>query len=145
MRAACVSLILVSLILIAAISATSTAQDKSSAVPDKLSTAEGVYSREQAVRGEDAYMGYCRSCHTPESHNSDTFVSTWNGKPLAELFDYILERMPKNEPGSLSRQEVVDVVAYLLRLNRMPQGTDELPADSAALKKIRFDVQKSPH
>lgn len=111
---------------------------------ERASTSDGVYNREQAIRGEDAYLGYCRSCHTPESHNSETFASTWNGKPLAELFDYIMERMPKNEPGTLSRQEVADIVAYFLRLNRMPQGTDELPADSVTLKKIRFDVQKSP-
>lgn len=110
----------------------------------KASTQEGVYSREQALRGEEVYLGYCRSCHSPEAHTSDTFSATWSGKPLAELFAYIRERMPKNEPGSLSAQEAVDVVAYLLRINRMPQGFEELPADTATLRKIRFESSKSP-
>jgi len=108
--------------------------------PAPASTLEGVYSREQALRGADLYLGYCRSCHTPESHNSETFIATWTGKPLAELFEYIRERMPKNDPGILTRQEVADVVAYVLRLNGLPQGTDELPADSTSLARIRFRV-----
>jgi mono/diheme cytochrome c family protein len=108
---------------------------------EKTSTSDGVYSREQAVRGDEIYQMLCRSCHTPESHNGGTFSATWSGKPLAGLFDYIRERMPKNEPGTLSPQEAADVLAYLLRLNRMPQGFEDLPADTATLRKIRFETQ----
>lgn len=111
---------------------------------EKTSTSDGVYSREQAARGDEIYQMLCRSCHSPESHNGGTFGATWSGKPLAGLFDYIRERMPKNEPGTLSPQEVADVLAYLLKLNRMPQGFEDLPADSATLKKIRFETPKSP-
>ena len=109
----------------------------------------GVYTREQLSRGEDVFVGQCRSCHTPESHTSPAFHAAWGGKPLSELYAYIRERMPKNEPASLSDQEYVDVVAYLLRLNRAPEGSTELPPDPDALKGIRFDpkplaVRKDP-
>jgi len=50
--------------------------------------------------------------------------------------------MPKNEPGSLTPQEYADVVAYLLRMNRMPPGSDELSTDVATLKKIRIEKVK---
>jgi hypothetical protein len=50
--------------------------------------------------------------------------------------------MPKNEPGSLQPNEYADLVAYLLRMNDMPGGSEELPADSVALKKIRIEVGK---
>jgi S-disulfanyl-L-cysteine oxidoreductase SoxD len=112
------------------------------------STTAGVYNREQASRGQDVYLGQCRSCHTPEAHASATFQATWNGKSLAELFGYLRDRMPKSEPGTLSEQEYIDVLTYLLRLNRMPAGSEELPADAATLKAIRFEtttpVRRSP-
>ena len=110
--------------------------------PQGRSTTDGVYNRDQASRGQDVYLGQCRSCHTPEAHASAVFQSTWNGKPLAELYAYIRERMPKSEPGILSDQEYVDVLSYMLRLNRMPAGDAELPADGEILKGIRFVTSK---
>jgi hypothetical protein len=45
--------------------------------------------------------------------------------------------MPRGAPGSLSRPEYADVVAYLLALNGVPPGTTDLPATNAALAQIR--------
>jgi hypothetical protein len=47
--------------------------------------------------------------------------------------------MPKNDPGSLSEQEYVDVMSYMLRLNGMPAGVQDMPTDSLALSRIRID------
>ena len=120
-----------------------------SAQPAPRSSDSGVYTREQLSRGQDVFIAQCRSCHTPESHTSPTFQATWGGKSLSELYTYIRERMPKSEPASLSDQEYIDVLTYLLRLNRAPEGAAELPADADALKGIRFDpkppaVRKDP-
>jgi hypothetical protein len=70
------------------------------------------------------------------------FASWWDRKPLSELFQFVATRMPKNEPGSLAPEEYADVVAYLLRMNDMPPGDQDLPADSVALKKIRIEAAK---
>ncbi len=111
-------------------------------------TNDGVYSRAQWLRGQDLYAGNCRSCHTPESHAGTLFNLTWNGRTLSDLFAYIRGSMPKTDPGSMSSQEYVDVLAYILRLNRMPAGQDDLPTDSTALHTIRFvttiPVRKDP-
>jgi len=104
-------------------------------------TASGVYTEEQAMRGRDTYQMQCKSCHTPASHTGPTFASWWDRKPLSELYLFISVKMPKNEPGSLQPNEYADLVAYLLRVNDMPGGSEELPADSVALKKIRIDVK----
>jgi mono/diheme cytochrome c family protein len=108
------------------------------------SSGSGVYSMEQASRGQDVYLGQCRSCHVPDAHASAAFQSVWNGRPLAELYAYLRERMPKSEPGTLSDQEYADVLSYLLRLNRMPPGDAELPADAEAMKQIRFEANPIP-
>lgn len=108
------------------------------------STLAGVYNVEQANRGQDVYLGQCRSCHTPDAHGGAAFQATWNGKTLAELFAYIRERMPKSEPGTLSDQEYIDVLSYMLKLNRMPAGDTELPPDGETLKGIRFETKSLP-
>ena len=106
------------------------------------STKLGVYSREQWLRGRDVYAGMCASCHPAVTHVGPVFTKSWAGKKLSDLFGFLRERMPKNDPGSLSEQDYVDVMSYLLRLNGMPAGVDELPVDSVALAKIRIDSSR---
>jgi len=106
------------------------------------STSAGVYTAEQAARGRDTYAMQCKSCHTPASHTGATFAQWWDRKPLSELYLFVTTRMPKNEPGSLAPDEYIEVVAYLLKLNEMPTGNEELRADSVALKKIRIETGK---
>ena len=107
------------------------------------STQSGVYTAEQALRGRDVYAGMCQSCHTAVSHAGPVFQTIWGGRPLSELFAFIIERMPKNDPGSLSREEYADVLAYLLKMNQMPEGPVELAPDSTVLKAIRIETAQS--
>ena len=108
------------------------------------STRTGVFSVEQASRGADVYAGYCKSCHTAETHTGANFRAKWRGRPLSELFVFMRDRMPKNDPGSLSAEEYVDVLAYVLQLNRMPAGKSELPPDSTQLSSIRIETTVVP-
>ena len=117
-----------------------TAQNGS--VGAQRTTRSGVYADAQAARGNEIYLMQCKSCHTPASHTGAVFANSWGGKPLSALYNFIVERMPKNEPGSLQPYEYADVLAYLLKLNDMPSGSEELPADSLALRKIRIDATK---
>ncbi|HEY7233256.1 MAG TPA: cytochrome c [Gemmatimonadaceae bacterium] len=105
-------------------------------------TQAGVYTAEQAARGQDVYAGMCRSCHTAESHTGAAFQK-WDGRSLSELFGYMSTRMPKNEPGSLAPEEYADVLAYLLKLNQMPAGTAELPTDTTVLGTIRIEARSA--
>lgn len=120
---------------------------QTSARPAQRTTKTGVYSREQADRGQLIYSGMCKNCHSLESHTAVAFTAKWNGKALVDLYNYISEQMPKNEPGSLSAEEYADVLAYVLKLNRMPSGSDDLP-NADGMKTIRIDtsipVRKSP-
>jgi mono/diheme cytochrome c family protein len=103
------------------------------------STRAGVYSPAQAARGSDIYALSCANCHQPVTHTGPGFVAKWDRRPLLDLFEFIRATMPKNEPGTLSRREYIQVLAYLLKMNGMPAGPQELPADSAALRKIRIE------
>lgn len=107
------------------------------------STRTGVYSVEQAARGQDLYAGMCKSCHTPASHTGVTFQKLWDGRTLSDLYGYISTRMPKNEPGSLAPEEYADLLAYLLKLNEMPAGPAELTPDTTMLGTIRIETHTS--
>lgn len=104
----------------------------------------GVYTTEQAARGEEAYGANCMGCHTTASHMGDIFANSWGGRPVSELYGFIRGAMPKTEPGSLAPEEYASIVAYILKLNGMPAGKQALPADSAVLGRIRIDPRKGP-
>jgi|SRR5690242_20538777 mono/diheme cytochrome c family protein len=110
-----------------------------STVP-RRSTQAGVYTAEQAARGQDTYATLCTGCHTAATHTGVAFEH-WDGHSLSELFAYISTRMPKNEPGSLAPEQYADVLAYMLKLNQMPTGTNELPTDTTVLAAIRIDTK----
>ena len=104
-------------------------------------TLSGVYTAAQAARGKNVYAGSCRSCHAPESHTGQTFETWWQGKKLSELFTFIATQMPKHDPGSLAREDVADVVAYLLEMNALPAGTRELSPHADSLNRYRIEVK----
>jgi mono/diheme cytochrome c family protein len=109
--------------------------------PSGPSTNVGVYTNEQASRGKQVYAASCRSCHSPTSHTGQVFADWWQNKRLSELYDFIATQMPKNDPGTLAPEDVADVVAYLLKMNEMPTGKDELYPDADSLKKFWIDAR----
>ena len=104
-------------------------------------TQSGIYTEAQAKRGAETYAGVCQSCHTPSEHTGAQFEQSWNRHPLSDLFAYLCEKMPKDNPGTLDPADVADVMAYLLKINAMPAGAAELPPDTLVLKKILIDTR----
>jgi hypothetical protein len=114
-----------------------------STAPDSVrSTRAGVFSEAQSARGREIYALNCMSCHTPASHAGPEFTAKWDGRLFWDLYQYVRESMPKSEPGSLTAREYLSVLAYLLKMNGMPEGPDELPVDSTALARIRIDFKR---
>ena len=109
---------------------------------------DGVYTAEQAVRGEALYGEQCASCHGPIRAivpevaallGDHTFRNTWRGRPLGELFAFIRETMPQDAPGTLTAQQTADLVAHILSGNRLPAGKTPLPDDPEQLPQLLFE------
>lgn len=111
----------------------------SAAAQDKKSVKAGVYTAAQAERGIAVFRSKCASCHAPNRFTDDFFYQSFAGKPLWEMFDVISDSMPEDSPGSLTKEEYADVIAYLLKLNNFPAGESELPIDKDALSAILFE------
>lgn len=111
---------------------------------------DGVYTEEQAKRGEAIYYMRCAACHGPALEGGDmtpalsggVFTSTWNEVSVADLFERIRITMPLDRPSTLSRAQTADVTAFLLKENKWPAGSVELPRELEALKEITIQALK---
>lgn len=112
---------------------------------------DGVYAEEQATRGEALYGEHCVRCHGANLQGNGegakpltdaTFKSTWNGVTLGALFDRIRLSMPQDKPGSMTRQQVADILAFILQANKFPAGKDELARQTDLLNAIVFKSEK---
>ena len=111
---------------------------------------DGVYTKDQAKRGGAFYLQECSNCHGQELQGADmtpaltglAFTANWDGLTLGDLFERIRITMPADRPGSLARQEIADILAYLLIVNKFPDGETELPREVQALKQILFQANK---
>src|SRR5208283_4746057 len=110
---------------------------------------DGIYTDAQAAHGEIGYREACASCHgekldgrgqIPPLAGSD-FPSNWNGMTVGDLFEKIQTSMPADRPGQLGKEQNAAILAYILRSNKFPAGSNKLPGDADALKSIRFEAE----
>lgn len=121
-------------------------QAQAAPLPAVTTVWSGVYTDAQAERGSVVYLRTCSKCHGSDLLGNeaveypalvgDDFMHQWEGSPLSRLVDRIRTGMPFDRPGTLSPHESVDLVAYLLRTNRVPEGASELPPDRDALQRV---------
>jgi len=111
---------------------------------------DGVYSKEQAGRGQTAYNSKCARCHgdallggedSPPLADQD-FLEKWNGKSVGHLVELIRTTMPSDGPGKLSRRQSADIVAYVLSANGFPAGKSDMPTETEALEEILLTAKK---
>ncbi len=105
------------------------------------STLAGVYTAGQAAKGEQTYYNLCISCHPRGAYAGPSFKSNWSGRPLSDLYDWVLNKMPKNDPGSLTPAEAVEVIGYILQENKLPAGKTPLPTGMKPLLGIRIELK----
>jgi len=111
---------------------------------------DGVYTAEQAKRGQTLYANECSSCHGLALNGGESappltggeFMSNWSGLTVGDLFDRIRTSMPADNPGHLTRQQDADILAHILSANQFPPGNKELETRSEVLKQIRLEAEK---
>jgi mono/diheme cytochrome c family protein len=112
---------------------------------------DSVFADSQAVHGDSIYQAACVKCHGPELKGGDDgsplvgddFLTKWNGKTVGELAELMRNTMPSENPKSLSRAQVTQLVAYILARNHFPSGQKPLPDGMDELKDIKL-VQTKP-
>ena len=99
---------------------------------DGPSVWDGVYSADQAMRGQSLYDVNCSRCHGTDLSGAnarplvgESFFRDWGGLKL----DSVLARartMPPGSAQSLGDETYLDILAYVLESNDFPAGSGEL-------------------
>jgi mono/diheme cytochrome c family protein len=106
---------------------------------------DAVYSEPQAARGEALFQEHCAACHGARLEGNPAvaltgpaFRARWeDGTHTLDDFYYIIRTlMPYSAPGSLSRPQYADIVAYILKVNAYPAGDKELEPKAPAMKTL---------
>ena len=100
----------------------------------------GVFTAEQAKRGNDAYQASCSACHGSDLRATDAeaadltgprFRAKWNGKTLQDRFETIRDTMPPGNANTLGDKAYLDILAFILQSNEFPAGNQELVPETA--------------
>jgi S-disulfanyl-L-cysteine oxidoreductase SoxD len=111
---------------------------------------DGVYTPEQSTRGKALYAQVCANCHGAGLEGIDmspaltggAFTSNWNDLTVGDLAERIRTTMPMDRPGTMTRDEVADVTAFMLEANKFPSGETALPEQVPAMRQIRILAQR---
>ncbi len=104
------------------------------AFADPRTINDGIYTDEQAKAGEKLYAQHCLTCHDKKYFRP--VLKAWDGQPLGILYTIMSASMPESNPGALPRKEYVEILAYILSLNRYPSGDSELGYEDGVLDNI---------
>jgi mono/diheme cytochrome c family protein len=117
-----------------------------------IPASRGVYTAEQAARGQEAYERYCFRCHKRDLTGSfgddanennkfpaligGSFVFHWENGPISRLFSKMQIEMPPVYSEVLPDEMKLDILTYILKRNGFPSGSAELRNDRALLDTI---------
>lgn len=91
-----------------------------------------------AAEGEQTFGAHCARCHAPIEIKR-RMLGDWLGRTAADLFSTTKQTMPGESPGSLSDDEYLAVVAYMLDLAGVNRPGDAL--STMALTRISIIAQ----
>jgi alcohol dehydrogenase (cytochrome c) len=104
--------------------------------------AGGLFTSAQAARGAEAYAKHCASCHGQSLEGTSSkplagprFMRKWGdgGNTIDELYFITRTQMPYDAAGTLTSQQYIDIVAFILQSNGYSPGSKELTGDSPSL------------
>lgn len=107
------------------------------------SVRDGVYTKAQALRGKAVFDKSCASCHAiaPKAAVTsaspgpdlagDEFLMHVGSKPAWGLAKTILDTMPNDFSMEMTEPIALNLTAYLLQVNKFPDGKTALTADTA--------------
>jgi hypothetical protein len=109
---------------------------------------DSVYTDSQAFRGDSLYKAQCGKCHAANLSGGDEgpalntaiFLSNWDGRTLDELVDRIRNSMPPDDPNTIPRKQIVDMLAQ----NHFSSGRTAFADGAGGLKNIKF-LQSRPY
>ncbi|PZQ13445.1 MAG: cytochrome c class I [Rhodanobacter denitrificans] len=105
--------------------------------------APALFTAEQAELGKKTYEEKCAFCHAPDLNGragpalrGKFFAAPSHGYKLRDIFKIVAENMPATAPGSLSHEEYVQIMAYILLNNGYPAGDAAMTFEEISRSKV---------
>lgn len=108
----------------------------------KVTTNDGVYTKEQADGAKKQFDKICADCHpftvAAKKKEKDLplgeepFFQSWEGRPLSEMISTIALTMPNDGSATVTDEEATSLVAYILQQNGYPAGSKPLTKEMAS-------------
>ena len=109
-------------------------------------TKDGVYTTAQADKIAETYGKVCANCHDPAKVPEgkkpapplvgDVWYDNWKDRTLGELMTTIRLTMPNDGSMTLTVEDAENLTAYILQLNKFPEGKEPLKNDDVGKKTV---------
>jgi len=110
------------------------------ASPQPKTVWSGIYSTEQATRGQQEYTARCSRCHGAELKGTEgnglvgkDFMERWREDSVGSLYEFVSAGMPPPSRGGgrplISVPEYLDILSYVFSQNQFPAGPNPLTTD----------------
>ena len=124
-----------------------TVSEATSGVKSRHSKPPALYTTDQAAKGALAYYQNCAMCHSPlldgqtagypgPALKGPDFADPSYDFHLSDIFNFVAKLMPSATPGSLSHEQYVQIMAFILQQNGYPAGDNELVYEVAEKSKV---------
>jgi polar amino acid transport system substrate-binding protein len=124
-----------------------TVADKKEKIGRTRGKAPALYTADQATKGLIAYGQNCAMCHGPlldgqfggypgPALKGPEFADPSYDFHVSDIFNFVAKLMPPGTPGSLTHEQDVLIMAFLLQQNGYPPGGDELTYEAAEKSRV---------
>jgi polar amino acid transport system substrate-binding protein len=121
--------------------------DSGAKTKSKHVKAAALYTADQATKGALAYYKNCAMCHAPLLDGQSAgysgpalkgaeFADPSYNFHLSDIFNFVAKLMPAATPGSLTHEQDVEIMAFVLQQNGYPAGSKELVYEEAEKSKV---------
>ncbi|MGC9269521.1 c-type cytochrome [Acidiphilium sp.] len=114
----------------------------------QATTPPALYTASQAASGQTLFATNCSMCHGAALQGisgpaliGQSFASAANNYTVAAIFDELSQQMPAGNPGSLSKSDYTDIMAFILSKNGYPAGSTALTYDGAQSSTVKLVSQ----
>jgi S-disulfanyl-L-cysteine oxidoreductase SoxD len=110
----------------------------------------GYYTTSQADAGKNVFQKTCAICHGEQLEGGagpalagKQFLSVSQFQDITAdyFYHFMSTHMPLTNPGSLTKTQYLDVMAYFLQVNGYAAGSHPLMPDDKELKAIKIEPQ----
>ena len=106
-----------------------------------------LYTPDQASKGAVAYYQNCSMCHGPlldgqsggysgPALKGPEFADPSYDFHVSDMFNFVAKLMPSATPGSLTHEQDVQIMAFILQQNGYPPGSHDLVYEDAEKSKV---------